>query len=108
MTIIAFQIGLSAGNTGVATTMAFATLCLARLFHGFNCRSEQSIFKIGLFSNLSVWIAFLLGFTILNTVLIVGLFEVTLLTKAQLLTVYGLSIVPLIIIQFNKLLFVKE
>ena len=108
VTIIAFQIGLSTGNTAVATTMAFATLCLARLFHGFNCRSEQSIFKIGVFSNLSVWIAFLLGFIILNIVLIVGLFDVTILTKAQLLTIYGLSIVPLIIIQLNKLLFAKE
>jgi len=108
VTIIAFQIGLSTGNTAVATTMAFATLCLARLFHGFNCRSEQSIFKIGVFSNLSVWIAFLLGFTILNTVLIVGLFEVTILTKGQLLTIYGLSIVPLIIIQVSKLLFANE
>ena len=108
VTIIAFQIGLSTGSTAVATTMAFATLCLARLFHGFNCRSEQSIFKIGVFSNLSVWIAFLLGFTILNIVLIVGLFDVTILTKAQLLIIYGLSIVPLIIIQLNKLLFAKE
>ena len=108
VTIIAFQIGLFSGDTAVATTMAFATLCLARLFHGFNCRSEQSIFKIGIFSNLTVWIAFLLGFTILNTVLIVGLFEVAVLNNAQLLTIYGLAFVPLIIIQVNKLLFAKE
>lgn len=108
VTIIAFQIGLSTGDSAIATTMAFATLCLARLFHGFNCRSEQSIFKIGMFSNLSVWIAFLLGFTILNIVLIIGLFEVAILNQAQLLAVYGLSIVPLIIIQVNKFLFAKE
>ena len=108
VTIIAFQIGLSTENTGVATTMAFATLCLARLFHGFNCRSDQSIFKIGIFSNLSVWIAFLIGFLLLNIALIVVLLDVTLLTQAQLFTVYGLSVVPLIIIQLYKSLFADE
>ncbi|BDH61771.1 cation-transporting ATPase, P-type [Lysinibacillus sp. PLM2] len=108
VTIIAFQIGLSTGDTIVASTMAFATLCLARLFHGFNCRSDDSIFKIGLFSNLTVWIAFLIGFTLLNTVLILGLFEVAALTRLQLLLVYGLSIVPLIIIQLDRIFFSKD
>jgi len=105
VTIIAFQVGLSTGDTAVATTMAFATLCLSRLLHGFNCRSEDSIFKIGIFSNLAVWIAFLLGFTILNFVLINGLFEVANLTNSQYLMIYGLSLVPLIIIQVRKLFF---
>ena len=105
VTIIAFQVGLSTGDTGVATTMAFATLCLSRLLHGFNCRSEDSIFKIGIFSNLAVWIAFLLGFTILNFVLINGLFEVANLTNSQYLMIYGLSLVPLVIIQVRKLFF---
>lgn len=107
VTIIAFQRGLMTGDTTVASTMAFATLCLSRLFHGFNCRSNESIFKIGLFSNLSVWIAFLIGFVLLNVVLIVGLFEVAILDRTQLLTIYGLAIVPLIIIQFHRLYFKK-
>ncbi|KGR90350.1 ATPase [Ureibacillus massiliensis 4400831 = CIP 108448 = CCUG 49529] len=108
VTIIAFQIGLATGDPIVASTMAFATLCLARLFHGFNCRSDESIFKIGLFSNLTVWIAFLIGFTLLNTVLILGLFEVAVLTRIQLLMVYGLAIVPLIIIQLDRIFFSKD
>lgn len=103
VTIIAFQRGLATGDTTVASTMAFATLCLSRLFHGFNCRSNESIFKIGVFSNLSVWIAFLIGFILLNVVLIVGLFDVAILSRSQLLTIYGLAIVPLIIIQFERL-----
>lgn len=108
VTIIAFQIGLATGDTMVASTMAFATLCLSRLFHGFNCRSEESVFKIGLFSNLTVWIAFLIGFILLNIVLIVGLFEVAILSRTQLLMVYGLAIVPLIIIQVDRLFFIKN
>ncbi|MEL4026015.1 cation-translocating P-type ATPase [Lysinibacillus endophyticus] len=108
VTIIAFQLGLSTGDTAVGTTMAFATLCLSRLFHGFNCRSDQSLFKIGIFSNLTVWIAFLVGFVLLNLVLIFGWFEVATLESTQILTIYGLAFVPLIIIQTYKLLFAKE
>lgn len=104
VTIIAFHIGLSSGDTGVATTMAFATLCLSRLIHGFNCRSEESLLKLGIFSNLSVWIAFLIGFSLLNFVLITGFFEVADLNDFQYLTIYGLSLVPLIMIQLEKLL----
>ena len=50
-TIIAYHIGLSTGNNATASTMAFSTLCLARLFHGFNCRSKKSILSLGLLSN---------------------------------------------------------
>ena len=103
VTIIAFQIGLATGDAMVATTMAFATLCLSRLFHGFNCRSDESIFKIGWFSNLTVWIAFLVGFILLNLVLIFGLFEVAILSHSQLFMVYGLAVVPLIIIQVDRM-----
>ncbi|MFR2154504.1 MAG: cation transporting ATPase C-terminal domain-containing protein [[Eubacterium] siraeum] len=39
--------------------MAFSTLCISRLFHGFNCRSDKSIFKVGLTSNRFSLLAFL-------------------------------------------------
>ncbi|TSI05303.1 cation-translocating P-type ATPase [Lysinibacillus sp. BW-2-10] len=108
VTIIAFQVGLSSNDPMVASTMAFATLCLARLFHGFNCRSKQSIFKIGVFTNLASWIAFLIGVILLNAVLIFGLFESAVLTTFQLLLVYGLAFVPFIIIQVERLFFSKN
>ncbi len=108
VTIIAFQIGLSSGDPLTGSTMAFATLCLARLFHGFNCRSDQSIFKLGLFSNIFVWIAFLLGLSLLNAVLIAGWFEVATLNHAQLLAVYGLAFIPLVIIQLERVFFGKD
>ena len=80
VTIIAFQVGLSTGDTAVATTMAFATLCLSRLLHGFNSRAKQSIFNIGVFSNKYIWLAFILGVVFLHIVLLVpplmGVFEV--------------------------------
>ena len=46
-TMTAFHLGLNQGGAAVASTMAFCTLTLAHLFHGFNCRSSHSIFRIG-------------------------------------------------------------
>ncbi|MDF2804469.1 MAG: putative cation-transporting ATPase, partial [Anaerocolumna sp.] len=51
-TMFAFHYGLRTGGEGVASTMAFATLCLSRLVHGFNSKSEQPIlFKKEMFNN---------------------------------------------------------
>lgn len=110
-TIIAFHIGLSTGDASVASTMAFATLCLARLIHGFNSRSKESIFKIGVFSNKYIWIATIAGYLLLTAVLIfrplMGIFEVTALNASQYGYIYGLSFIPLVVVQIYKLIFVK-
>lgn len=103
--IIAFEIG-SQTNTLTGSTMAFATLCLARLFHGFNCRSKESLYKVGLFSNKQSWLAFLAGFILLHIVLLIpalsGVFEVASLSWSQLQVIYGLSILPLVVVQLWK------
>lgn len=106
-TLIAYHIGLTT-SPQLASTMAFATLCLARLFHGFNCRGKQSIFKLGFASNkYSLW-AFLAGFLFLNAVLFIPgltyLFEVAPLTLSTTLTIYGLAFMPTVIIQIYKVL----
>ncbi len=104
---IAFWIGLTVADATLASTMAFATLCLSRLFHGFNCRSRESIFKIGVFSNKQSWIAFIVGVVLLHIVLFVpglkGIFEVATLSGTQLITIYGLAIAPLIVNQIHKI-----
>ncbi|WP_226681902.1 calcium-translocating P-type ATPase, PMCA-type [Sutcliffiella horikoshii] len=111
-TLIAFHIGLTMDDPLTASTMAFSTLCLARLFHGFNARSRQSIFKVGLFSNLYLIGAVVIGIALLQLVLMVdplkGLFEVATLTAAQFGYVYGLALMPLVLIQLYKLIFVKD
>ena len=106
-TLMAYHIGLTT-SPQLASTMAFATLCLARLFHGFNCRGKQSIFKLGFASNkYSLW-AFLAGFLFLNAVLFIPgltyLFEVAPLTLSTTLTIYGLAFMPTVIIQIYKVL----
>ena len=92
--------------------MAFTTLCLSRLVHGFNSRSKESIFTIGLFSNKYTWLAFLIGFVCLHVVLFIpslmGVFEVATLSGAQLGFIYGLSVMPFLVNQWYKLLFVRR
>lgn len=110
-TIIAFQIGLSTGDTLTASTIAFTTLCLSRLVHGFNSRSKESIFTIGVFSNKYTWVAFLIGFLSLHAVLfmpmLTGVFEVATLSLAQLGFIYSLSVLPFLVNQWYKLFFVR-
>lgn len=110
-TIIAFHLGLQTGDEMTASTMAFATLCLARLFHGFNARAKHSIFKVGVFTNKYLWLSVIIGIILLMLVLMVpglrGIFETVALTGTELSYIFGLSLMPFIVIQLYKLLFVK-
>ncbi|KGK88756.1 ATPase [Desulfosporosinus sp. HMP52] len=110
-TIIAFYIGLTTGDTGVATTMAFATLGFSRLLHGFNSRSKESIFHVGIFTNKILWLSVIIGFSLMTLVVTLKplerVFEVVSLDYTQFITVFGLSLIPLIVVQIYKLLFVK-
>lgn len=104
----AYHIGLSAGGAALASTMAFATLTLARLFHGFNCRADASIFKLGLGSNKYSIMAFIAGLVLLNAVLFIpafhGLFMVADLTIGNIGTIYLLAFMPTVIIQLYKVI----
>jgi Ca2+-transporting ATPase len=107
-TMIAFHIGLKSGGAVMASTMAFATLTLARLFHGFNCRSDQSIFKIGFLTNISSIGAFLAGIILLALVLFVPilmkLFEVSALNITNIISIIVLAFIPTVVIQIVKLI----
>lgn len=107
-TIIAFYLGNPMKTPLTASTMAFATLCLARLFHGFNCRGKGSIFKLGIFSNKYIWYAFGIGLVLLNAVLFIPglqmLFEVENLMASQYVQIYVLAFIPTLIIQIFKVI----
>lgn len=115
-TVAAFYIGygidMAAGIDGMpsyASTMAFATLCLSRLLHGFNCKSARPVlFTRKLWNNKSLIGAFAVGFVLLNAVLLIpalhGVFAVAPLSFKGLLTVYGLSLGSLAVIQLLKLI----
>ena len=103
--IIAFYLGLPYGASSAAT-MAFSTLTLARLFHGFNCRSKRSIFSLGLLSNLYSVGAFVLGCLLLALVLFVpalhSLFVVESLDGMMYAYVALLAFAPTVVIQIIK------
>ena len=78
--ITAFYLGLKNGGAAMASTMAFSTLTLARLFHGFNCRGKQFIFKMGFTTNPYSIYAFAAGAAFLGLVIFIpglhGLFQI--------------------------------
>ena len=108
VSMTAFYLGLAGGGPARASTMAFATLTLARLFHGFNCRGPESIFRLGLGSNPYSLMAFGVGVLLLALVLLApaleSLFLVAALTGRELLWVAGLAFAPTLCIQLSRLL----
>ena len=107
VTMFAFHKGLAI-NAATGMTMAFSTLCLARLWHGFNSRGKQSIFKLGLTTNVFTIGAFVIGALLLMCILFVpflaNAFAVAPLTGAQVGLIWLLSIVPTVIIQIKKII----
>ena len=106
VTLIAFYMGNPDQTPKVASTMAFATLTLARLFHGFNCRSNSSIFKLGFMSNPYSLLAFLVGALLLVIVLFVPViqswFAVEAINQVQFGFIWILAVIPTVIIQAVK------
>lgn len=107
-TMLAFHLGLGTGGAGTASTMAFATLTLARLLHGFNCRSEHSIIRLGFLGNLWSVMAFETGLLLLAAVLFFPglqvLFAVADLSLRQLITIVIFALIPTAVIQAAKTL----
>lgn len=106
-TMISFMIGYHSGNALLASTMAFGTLCVARLVHGFNCKDDKPvIFKKKFFNNIYLFGAFFLGMVLITLVLkapvFKGVFKVQALTWMQLLEVYGLAFLNLPVVQLIK------
>ena len=105
-TILAFFIGNRYYGIEVARTMAFISLGMLELIHSFNVKSEESIFKVGLFEN-----KYLVGAFLLGTVLQLGIvfvptleeiFKLTQLNTTQWLITIAITIAPIIIVELQK------
>jgi Ca2+-transporting ATPase len=105
--MVAYHMGLKT-DAALASTMAFATLTLARLFHGFNCRGTRSVIKMGLLTNRFSVYAFGAGVVLLAAALFIpGLnmvFEVSALSGGSLLAILGLAFLPTLLVQIGKLI----
>ncbi len=107
MTMIGFLTGYHQNGALLGSTYAFGTLCLARLFHGFNCKSDHPvIFTKRFFNNKWLQGAFVLGAVLITAVLTVPgfhlLFKVETLDLMQLGCVYLYAFASLPIIQLLK------
>ena len=106
MTMTAFMIGYRDNNALLASTMAFGTLCMGRLFHGFNCKSDKPVIFNNLFSNKWLIVSFLTGVILMSSVLMIPAFHTALkvqtLSIAQLLIIYALAAADFLIIQMLK------
>lgn len=106
-TMMAYAVGLH-DNATTASTMAFASLTLARLFHGFNCRSRHSLCRIGILSNLWTVLALVAGTALLGAVLFLPnlqpLFETADLNVRQTTALFLIALLPTIVIQGGKIL----
>jgi Ca2+-transporting ATPase len=112
LSLIAFGIGITyfdaPGSVTAGRTMAFATLSISQLVHAFNMRSETSIFRINIFENRYLVGAFFIGVALQISVIsitpIASVFRVTPLDAQGWLTVALLSLLPIVIVEIEKLI----
>ena len=106
VTLTAYYRGLET-SAALASTMAFATLTLARLFHGFNCRGKQAITELGLMSNKYSVYAFGAGICLLASVLFIpvlhGVFSVAALSLANVVRIVIFAFIPTAVIQLVRI-----
>ncbi|MBR1724719.1 MAG: cation-translocating P-type ATPase, partial [Ruminococcus sp.] len=112
-TIAAYIIGYNTGdgkNSALAMTMAFATLCMSRLWHGFSAKADEPVmFTKKFFNNKFGLLAFAAGMICLNAVLLVpGLSRVFKIAPdlggAQIGLIYALSFGSMCVVQLVKLI----
>ena len=108
LTLFAFSLGYKMYGVQVGRTMAFVSLGLLELVHSFNVKTEISIFKSGLFENKYLIGSFLLG-TLLQVVVVIvpyfaKIFDLVPLNQTQWIYTIGISFLPIIIIELQKML----
>lgn len=106
LTLFAFSLGNKLFGLEVGRTMAFVSLSMLELTHSFNVRSEESIFKIGVFKNIYLVGAFALGLILQVSVVIIPqiarIFDVVSLNKIQWIYTILISISPIFILEIQK------
>lgn len=113
ITILAYAIGkVYFGDIKIGTTMAFATLSISQLVHAFNIKSEKSIFKINVFNNVYLILALIIGVLLQMSVIMIpifaDIFKVVPLSTESIIIVFGLCLLPIFIVEVEKLLINKN
>ena len=112
VTMIGFMTGYHQDGALLGSTYAFGTLCLARLFHGFNCKSDHPVILKKQFLN-NPWLlgAFAVGAVFITAVLtfpgLHHVFKVETLDLLQLGFVYLYAFASMLVIQLLKWIRIK-
>ena len=106
LSLIAYKVGETVtGNTSGGQTLAFMVLSLSQIVQAYNMRSEHSLFKIGVFGNSNLNRAALISILMVVLVLFTPLsipFGLILLPTKLYLIGLGLTLVPVIVMEFSK------
>ena len=106
LNLVAFSIGNNLYGLEVGRTMAFVSLGLLELVHCFNIKSDESIFKVGLFENKFLIGSFILGTIMQIAVVIIPqlaeIFKLVPLNRLQWVYTILISISPIIIMEIQK------
>lgn len=109
LSLLAFILGqfmFKNSELTVARTMAFSVLGISQLVHAFNMRSEQSLFRVGFFSNKkmvqSFVICLILQISVVSIPVLTNIFKTTALSSQQWLIVVLLSLVPIVTVEIEK------
>ncbi len=102
-----WNMGAAAGDHA-GQTMAFLTLALCQVFHSFNMRSPQSLFKTGFFTNQSLNKSALLSIALTLAVALIppvaAVFQLVLLPWPMYGIALGLALLPLPVMELVKAL----
>lgn len=106
LTLFAFSLGNRLYDLTVGRTMAFVALGLLELVHSFNVKTEESIFKTGVFENKFLIGSFVLG-TLLQIIVVIvpyfaKIFELVPLNFIQWMYTVLISIVPIVVVEIQK------
>ena len=108
LSLWAFFVGIGAGDYTTGRTFAFAVLALSQLFHAFGVRSKESLFRVGVFSNRKIVLAFFVGVfmqvMVIGHPVLSGIFGVAPLTLAEWRTVFLMAPIPLVVMELTKVL----
>ena len=112
LTLVAFGIGNKYYGLEVGRTMAFLAIGFLELIHSFNIKNDKSIFETGIFENKYLVGSFILGIFVQTIVVVVPVFaevfQVVPLTLTQWIITIVISIIPVPVMELQKMLNFKN
>ncbi|MBQ1258264.1 MAG: cation-translocating P-type ATPase, partial [Clostridia bacterium] len=110
LTLIGYRFGEHVGGENAVKfgqTMAFGVLALSQVFHAYNMRSEKSLFKMKVFSNGKLNLAFIISVLLVAAVLFIKpvsyVFGLAPMKAVHYLVMLLLSVVPIPVMEIYKL-----